>query len=400
MGKPGTILIDDYTYELPGDRIAKYPLASRDHSKILYYNSGEIKSLSFRDVPSLLSRRDQLFFNSTRVVQARIFFRKATGAVIEIFLLRPSDPSDYQLAFSSHRTVEFICLVGNARKWKDEILAMQTDDVSLTAEKLGNEDGKYRIRFFWKNSDKSFAEVLDSVGSTPIPPYLNRSAEKRDMIDYQTVYAKQEGSVAAPTAGLHFSEPVLDLLRAKGIEMSELVLHVGAGTFIPVKEKNAVTHPMHAEFVSVDRKLLASLTNEKRRIAVGTTTTRSLESLYWLGVKILSSGMTDHESLYLDQWEAYERLQDTSLERSIEALRDYMDERGIERLSFQTRLMIVPGYRLRVVSGLFTNFHQPKSTLLLLIAAIAGDDWKKIYSFALENEFRFLSYGDSSLIIP
>jgi S-adenosylmethionine:tRNA ribosyltransferase-isomerase len=588
MRKPEEIPIDKYDYMLPEERIAKYPLADRDASKILVYRPGTngkkkvyqdpgsreqmqftefpeqpekkhlplnpepivqkqffqepellgqkplpqkpeslekkpdsqvpelIEEKQFSQVPELLEKGDRLYFNATRVVQARLVFRKQTGARIEIFCLEPYMPADYQLAFSSTQPVEFICLVGNAKKWKEgkltrlleekgpnvreragilgakgagegqtatngEIPAPEMESGSgkleasadgaervpvellLTAEPAGRKDDKYIVRFSWNDPGTSFGEILERSGSTPIPPYLDREAEAQDAETYQTVYARQDGSVAAPTAGLHFTERVLAALDRKGVQRHELILHVGAGTFIPVKEENAVNHQMHAELVTVSRPLLESLLSGDRKIAVGTTTTRSLESIYWLGVKAISSEEFSFDNLFLDQWDAYGMEQggtpDRSpvnkkevpvsldktdrasvgktedpvplgktdrasvgktedpvplekavrtlrnetddaipLEKAVRGLLEKMDETGLETFSFHTRLMITPGYRFRVIAGLFTNFHQPKSTLLLLIAAMAGDDWRKIYDFALENEFRFLSYGDSSLL--
>ena len=495
MRKPDKIPIENYDYPLPDERIAKYPLTDRDRSKILVYRPGtgteaigqkeflqgssfqkqkhfsqgsrikEQKQLSqtpksiqqkqFFQVPELLEKSDRLYFNVTRVVQARLIFRKSTGARIEIFCLEPHMPADHQLAFSSTQQVEFVCLIGNAKKWKDGKLTMilevkETFDkengeitremkrvsegkteatgklripeeerrktlgkqLRFSAEITGRQNDKFIVRFSWDDPATSFGEILERSGSTPIPPYLNRKAEDQDAVTYQTVYARKDGSVAAPTAGLHFTEKVLGALDRKGVRRHELILHVGAGTFIPVKEENAVNHKMHAELVTVDRSLLESLLTGDRRIAVGTTTTRSLESIYWLGVKAISNEEFSFDNLCLDQLDAYKMEQGIAadqssanktddaipLEKTVQTLLKKMDDAGMDSFSFHTRLMITPGYRFRVIDGLFTNFHQPKSTLLLLIAAVAGDDWRKIYDFALENEFRFLSYGDSSLL--
>jgi S-adenosylmethionine:tRNA ribosyltransferase-isomerase len=446
MRKPEKIPIEKYDYPLPDERIAKYPLDDRDASKVLVYRPGKIgqkqdyedqstheqkqfsqehKNLEekhsprrseltgqepnshapevieqkqFFQVPELLEKGDRLYFNATRVVQARLIFRKSTGARIEIFCLEPFLPADHQLAFSSTGPVEFVCLIGNSKKWKEGTLTKNLGELLLTAEISGRQDDKFIVRFSWNDPGTSFSEILERSGSTPIPPYLNREAEARDAATYQTVYARQDGSVAAPTAGLHFTDSVLAALDQKGVRRHELVLHVGAGTFIPVKEENAVNHPMHAELVTVERSLLESLLTGDRKIAVGTTTTRSLESIYWLGVKAISNTQFSFENLCLDQWDAYTIEDEVPLEKAFRALLKKMDDADIDAFSFHTRLMITPGYRFRVIGGLFTNFHQPKSTLLLLIAAVAGDDWRKIYDFALENEFRFLSYGDSSLL--
>ncbi|MEX0980651.1 MAG: S-adenosylmethionine:tRNA ribosyltransferase-isomerase [Bacteroidales bacterium] len=401
-------------------------------------DAGIIEQKQFFQVPELLEKSDRLYFNATRVVQARLVFRKETGARIEIFCLEPHLPADHQLAFASTQAVEFICLVGNAKKWKEGKLTKNCGADAVTAEISGRQDDKFIVRFSWNDPATSFGEILERSGSTPIPPYLNREADERDAITYQTVYAREKGSVAAPTAGLHFTEKVLGALDQKGVQRHELILHVGAGTFIPVKEKNAVHHQMHAELVTADRSLLESLLTGDRKIAVGTTTTRSLESIYWLGVKAISNAHFSFDNLFLEQWDAYELEQGDSqyqlkqssmnemedgtplekeaaphklehslanemddkvpLEKAVRALLNKMNDSGIDSFSFHTRLMITPGYRFRVIGGLFTNFHQPKSTLLLLIAAVAGDDWRRIYDYALKNDFRFLSYGDSSLL--
>lgn len=398
MKKPGHISIEDYNYHLPDEKIAKYPLENRADSKLLIFQSGNIEQSRFCDLGNYLNRNDHLIFNATKVVQARLIFRKESGARIEIFCLEPFIPIDYQLAFASKKPVEFICLIGNAKKWKDGQLHRCIDDTILSAHIIKTLNDKFVVRFSWNNPDLSFAEILERAGSTPIPPYLNREAEAKDAETYQTVYAKKEGSVAAPTAGLHFTNELLENLKSKEVKISELILHVGAGTFIPVKEDNALDHMMHSEHVVVNRNLLENLLDGKRIISVGTTTTRSLESLYWLGVKAIQKEDFSFENLTLGQWEAYALDDHVSLHQSIHALLDKMTNYDIELFSFSTSIMIAPGYMFKVIRALITNFHQPKSTLLLLIAAMVGDEWKKIYTYALENEFRFLSYGDSSLI--
>jgi S-adenosylmethionine:tRNA ribosyltransferase-isomerase len=399
MRKPEHISIEEYDYPLTNERIAKYPLEKRSDSKLLFYQSGRMEEWKFANATNLLNTSDQLYFNKTRVVQARLQFKKVTGAAIEIFILDPVSPDDYQIAFSSKNPVEFICLVGNAKKWKEGLVVLEYGDLILHAEKIRREEEKFVIRFSWNKSDTSFAEILEEVGSTPIPPYLKRKAEKTDSKTYQTVYAEQDGSVAAPTAGLHFTDEILDQLKQKGVQSNQLVLHVGAGTFIPVKHENAVDHSMHAEFVTVEKEMLESLLNKKRVIAVGTTSTRSLESLYWIGLRAHRDPGFSFENIFLDQWDAYDLSDDLSLQESIQSLLDHLDNQNRTSFSFYTRIMITPGYEFKVIDGLFTNFHQPKSTLLLLIAALVGDDWKRIYDFALENDFRFLSYGDSSLLL-
>ena len=398
MRKPDNIPITNYDYPLSTDRIASYPLAEREQSKLLVYDAGNISTHVFRDAPALLQAQDQLYFNVTRVVQARLIFRKQTGGRIEIFILEPHDPSDYQVAFSSMDPVQFTCLVGNARKWKQGPLKMQVGDITLEAEQVGRADDKFVIRFAWNSAHISFGEILEQAGTTPIPPYLDREAEEQDARTYQTVYARQNGSVAAPTAGLHFTQEVLEELDDRGVQRHDLTLHVGAGTFIPVKEENAADHSMHAELVTVDRGLLESLLRGQRTVAVGTTSTRTLESLYWLGVKSFEDPSFSFERFLLDQWDAYALVDHLTPETAIGSLLDRMEVAGLDSFSFQTRMMITPGYDFRVIDGLFTNFHQPKSTLLLLIAALVGEDWRKIYEYALKNGFRFLSYGDGSLL--
>jgi len=397
--KPLNIPINDFDYDLPSDRIAKYPLPKRDESKLLFYRAGSISTHKFNEVPALLRKDDQLIFNNTRVVQARLQFKKETGSGIEIFILEPHSPTDYQLAFSAVSQVSFICLVGNAKKWKSGPLNLDFGTGVLTAENIGRQSDKFIIRFTWDNSDIHFADVLMHAGSTPIPPYLRRNSEKSDMTNYQTVYAQKDGSVAAPTAGLHFTRNVLNELSDIGAKTHEIVLHVGAGTFIPVKEENATRHSMHAEMVSIDREFLRSPVVYSRSIAVGTTSTRSIESLYWLGVKSIMTKDFSFKNLELDQWEAYELPQMIPLKEAFHELYERAVAQGVEEIAFRTRLMIVPGYRFRVINGLFTNFHQPKSTLLLLIAAATGNNWRSVYQYALENDYRFLSYGDSSLIL-
>jgi len=400
MRKPGQLPIEEYDYALPGDRIAKYPVTDRAGSSLLLYRSGKISKRTFRDISGLLEAGDKLYFNVTRVVRARLLFRKPTGGRIEVFILEPHAPGDYQLAFASQDPVEFICLVGNAKKWKDGPLFLSTGTHKIRAEMAGRTADKFIIRFSWDAPELSFAELLEQHGSTPIPPYLEREAEIEDSRTYQTVYASQDGSVAAPTAGLHFTNEVLEALDRTGISRHELTLHVGAGTFVPVKDDNAVDHPMHAEMVTIGADVIRSLSEGHRRIAVGTTSTRTLESVHWLGVKALMDNSFSMENLFLDQWEAYELDDNITLEASARALLKQMEMAGKSSVSFRTRIMITPGYTFKAIDGLVTNFHQPKSTLLLLIAALVGDDWKKIYEFALENGFRFLSYGDSSLLLP
>jgi len=402
MASPDNISIDQYAFDLPESRIARYPLTNRDASKLLLYHDSRITHDTFNTIADHFGKNDRLIFNATRVIRARLIFRKSNGTQIEVFCLDPSDPADYQQAFTSQESVEWKCLVGNAKKWKDELLeqtfVVGNQQLQLHVENLGKTEDGYLVRFSWTGR-VSFAEVIEATGTTPIPPYLNRKAESSDAETYQTVYAKQDGSVAAPTAGLHFTDGILNTLAEKGVGLHELVLHVGAGTFIPVKGENALRHEMHAEYVTVSKPFLESLHRfTGRTTAVGTTVTRSLESIYWLGVRSLNDPGFTHENLLLEQWEAYTSDSGISIQKALGSLLKYMLKVQIDTLAFHTRLMIVPGYRFRMVDRLITNFHQPRSTLLLLVAAFIGDDWKKVYSYAHKNGFRFLSYGDSSLL--
>lgn len=393
------IKIEDYTYDLPDERIAKFPLAKRDASKLLIYNEGQVGEKHFSDVKDILQVGQTLIFNNTKVIHARIFFKKLTGANIEIFCLEPYKPADYAQSFAARKTCEWICMVGNLKKWKDGTIECSFEyegkTCVLTAEKVKQEEGEVIIRFSW-NLDISFSEVLEECGRIPIPPYLNRESEDSDKIRYQTVYSREEGSVAAPTAGLHFSKNILAALQEKGITIQELTLHVGAGTFRPVKANKIGGHDMHTEHIIVSRELVNQLRNKSDDlIAVGTTSVRTLESLYWMGVKRLE----DIEEFYsVEQWEAYQLPGHYSLHESMEALAGWFVETGQENLKAQTTIIIVPGYCFRVIDAMFTNFHQPQSTLLLLVAAAIGEDWKSVYSYALEHDFRFLSYGDSSFL--
>jgi S-adenosylmethionine:tRNA ribosyltransferase-isomerase len=397
-----SINIDDYTYELPDDRIARYPLQERDLSKLLVYDRGVITERVFREFPGFLTGEDLLVFNDTRVVQARLRFTRQTGSRIEVFCLEPYDPSDYSLAFQKTSGSVWKCLVGNAKKWKENYLELEIGykdrQIRLRAEKTGRDKDAFLVRFTWSPEEVKFGDILDLAGKTPIPPYLGREAEPGDKGTYQTVYSRVEGSVAAPTAGLHFTDPVLSEIRKRKVPMLHLTLHIGAGTFKPVSTERLEDHPMHAEHFHIPRTALERLYNHQGRIvAVGTTSTRILESLYWQGSKkdFPDAGYP----VFLDQWDAY-HLPGGEVVRNLGNLLEYMDNAGLETLTGITRLMIVPGYRFRMVNRLVTNYHQPNSTLLLLVAAFIGEDWKKVYDFALEKDFRFLSYGDSSLLIP
>jgi S-adenosylmethionine:tRNA ribosyltransferase-isomerase len=396
------IKISDFTYELPDERIAKYPLPERDSSQLLVWHNGSIQKDNFRNIPEILPADSLLVFNNTRVIHARLLFRKKTGAGIEIFCLEPVHPTDYQLAFQQTKKAVWNCMLGNARKWKEEELTREFSidgkTVQLKARKSVQENGAFQIEFCWDHGF-TFAEIIEEAGILPIPPYLNRETEPGDEEAYQTVYAKTDGSVAAPTAGLHFTENVLANLSQKNIALREITLHVGAGTFRPVKSETIDGHDMHHETVIMSRQFIEELIRNPRKvIAVGTTSVRSLESLYWLGLK-----MENHENIRekpeIGQWEPYENKSTIGLHKALENILNFLLMNNMEMLQFSTQIIIVPGYQFKIVEGMITNFHQPQSTLLLLIGAFLGDDWKKVYDFALQNNFRFLSYGDSNLYL-
>lgn len=390
------IHIKDFSYELPEDRIAKYPLAERDTSKLLVYNKGNISHDIFRNITAYLPQGALMVYNNTRVIQARLFFQKESGARIEVFLLEPHLPRDYEQIFQARGMCEWKCLVGNSKKWKTGALrlctASENDDIDLQVERVDDSV----CRFSWRG-DMSFAELLERVGELPIPPYLNRHSEPNDKITYQTVYARIKGSVAAPTAGLHFTDRVLRDIDALGIEREEVTLHVGAGTFKPVKSETISGHEMHSEFISVKRSTIERLVaHGGRAVAVGTTSVRTLESLYYLGVRAYNrQPLTE-----VEQWEPYETSPSLTAVEALEALLAWMDDNDLDVLHTSTRIIIVPGYRYHIVERLITNFHQPQSTLLLLVSALIGNDWHKVYDYALTHDFRFLSYGDSSILIP
>ena len=397
---PQEIRIEDYTYDLPAERIAKYPLAERDRAKMLYYADNNIKSYSFTDLPSLVPSNSVLVMNTTKVIRARLTFFRQTGARIEVFCLEPYAPALYELSLSAKHEVIWHCLVGQSRKWKEEYLCQLLADGTLlkVSRVNGNCSGGNLIRFEWSN-DMTFGELLEHLGELPIPPYLNRDTEESDLRDYQTVYAREEGSVAAPTAGLHFTEGLLSKLNEKGIDQIPITLHVGAGTFLPVKSATMGEHEMHTEVIEVRlsslRSIYDSLLAKRPIVSVGTTSTRTLESLYYMGVQVIDNVS---DPLSVPQWIPYQTTSTATTEEAIKALIDYLKEKGVDRLFGQTQLIIVPGYTYRLVDFLITNFHQPNSTLLLLVAAFVGDDWHKIYDFALKNDYRFLSYGDGSLL--
>ena len=400
------IRIEDYNYTLPDDRIAKYPLARRDASQLLRYREGKIDSFIFRDLPELIPAESIMVFNDTKVVPARLYFRRETGALIEIFCLEPVAPPEYNTIFASRETCRWKCVIGNAKRWKNDTLtfANVSDDpevaaLQLTADLVSREGQTGVVEFRWQGGEV-FSNVLDRCGKVPIPPYLNRDTEAIDLERYQTTYAHIRGSVAAPTAGLHFTPEVLERLRAKGIDTETVCLHVGAGTFLPVKSSNVADHPMHREPFTVRKAFLRTLLDgfadgkKKTLVAVGTTSVRTLESLYYAGVSCLENGKPED----VGQWVPYTRTYKYSTEEALQAIVDYLDAQGLEELKIGTRIIIVPGFRFRLVDLLVTNFHQPESTLLLLISAFVGGDWRTIYDYALGHGYRFLSYGDSSLL--
>ena len=419
------IKISDYNYDLPDERIAKFPIAQRDHSKLLVYKHGEVSDDVFHHLPTYLPQGALMIFNNTKVIQARLHFRKETGALIEVFLMEPAEPTDYELMFQTTGHCSWLCMIGNLKKWKEGSLKrdfeIKGNKLTLSAtmrrgDALGSEAQKmvakgggtnYWVDFDWDNDKVSFAEILEAVGELPIPPYLNRKTEESDKTTYQTVYSKIKGSVAAPTAGLHFTDAVLKDLDAHGIDREEVTLHVGAGTFKPVKSLEIEGHQMHTEYIVVHRRSLEKLIkHECLVIAVGTTSVRTIESLYYMGVHLLKHPEANEEDLHVKQWDPYELSEDGNLVdgitpmQAIQTIIDYLDRNGLEALHSSTQIIIAPGYQYKIVKMLVTNFHQPQSTLLLLVSAFLKGDWKKVYDYALSHDFRFLSYGDSSLLIP
>lgn len=393
------ISIDQYDYQLPPERIAKYPLNERDQSRLLHYKNGSISDHLFKELPELIPANAMLLFNNTKVIRARLPFRKETGARIEIFCLEPVAPTDVALAFEQTREVSWNCLVGNLKKWKAGILEspleIDGETVLLKAEKKEKTKDGFVIRFFWDNPQFTFSELMESIGKTPVPPYLEREAEEIDTERYQTVYSQEKGSVAAPTAGLHFTENIMGQIQSKGVSLTNLTLHVGAGTFRPVKSETIGDHEMHTETFRVAIETLRDIRNHNgSRIAVGTTSLRTLESLYWAGV-LVAKGKPFH---HIEQWTPYHTNGDLSFSTSMDHLIKAVHDEGKTHFEGSTAIIIVPGYQIRSVDALITNYHQPRSTLLLLVAAFVGDDWKKIYTHALNNNYRFLSYGDSSLL--
>lgn len=403
--KTQQIRIEDYIYPLPDERIAKYPLSHRDDSKLLVYKKGRVSETIFKHIVDELPEQSLVVFNNTRVIQARLLFRKQTGAKIEVFCLEPHQPADYALNFQAEKECTWLCLVGNLKKWKGEVLerelTVKGQTVILKAEKLASLGESHQVRFSWEADGLTFADLLESVGELPIPPYLHRKTEASDLQNYQTVYAQIKGSVAAPTAGLHFTPEVLAEMDARGFEKEELTLHVGAGTFKPVKSETIEGHRMHTEYISVRRATIEHLIRKAGHvIAVGTTTVRTLESLYYIGVLLDRNPDPSTDDLVVEQWMPYEAANNVlSLTDSLNRILTYLDQKGADRLVTATRIIIAPGYTYKVVNGMITNFHQPQSTLLLLVSAFVNGDWRTIYDYALEHDFRFLSYGDSSLLL-
>lgn len=400
---PKEIKIEDFTYHLPEDRIAQFPKEDRDSSKLLVYENGALKEDVYKNIASYLTADSLIVFNQTKVVQVRLLFQKSTGAKIEIFCLEPDKRyADMQTAMTQKAEVYWQCLVGGANKWKNgEVLFLQDTQLNITiqAHLIEKQEGIFIIKLSWDNPDISFAEVLHSVGKVPLPPYMHREMQETDKERYQTIYASEEGSVAAPTAGLHFTPFIFEQLSKNRIEKGFLTLHVGAGTFKQVKSERIGEHEMHAEWIEISVEFLQQLQqNLGSIIAVGTTSMRSLESLYWMGLKLYLKQEINWEGIAISQWDAYEMNADIDATIAIETLIKWMRENNKSKLVTRTQIMIAPSYKPKIVGSLITNFHQPNSTLLLLIAALIGDDWRMMYDYALQNDFRFLSYGDGCLL--
>lgn len=413
------IKIKDFNYHLPDERIAKFPLTERDSSKLLLYRKGEVQEDTFVNLPQYLPEGALMVFNNTKVIQARLHFRKETGALIEVFCLEPAVPHDYVLMFQQTRSCSWYCMIGNLKKWKNGALkrtvTVRGQEIELTVTRGEMHGNSHRVDFVWNSDEVTWAEILDAVGELPIPPYLNRETQESDKETYQTVYSKIKGSVAAPTAGLHFTERVLEALDRHGIDREEVTLHVGAGTFKPVKSEEIEGHEMHTEYICVNKRTIEKLiAHGGACIAVGTTSVRTLESLYYIGVYLETHPDASEEELHVQQWTPYEYAEQTRPQGSepdgrpealttVEALQnilDYLERNELSALHTSTQIIIAPGYTYHVVRMMVTNFHQPQSTLLLLVSAFVHGDWHKIYDYALEHDFRFLSYGDSSLLIP
>ncbi|MBI9067780.1 MAG: S-adenosylmethionine:tRNA ribosyltransferase-isomerase [Salinivirgaceae bacterium] len=392
--------IKNYNYDLSDEKIAKYPLKQRDESKLLFYNNGELKQDTFKNLPSYIPENSLLVSNNTKVIRARLEFFKETGARIEVFCLEPQNPADYNISFSQNKKCTWQCIIGNLKKWKTDKLSKEItvgdEKALLTINKIGSINEAHEIAFSWDNPNLTFSEILENTGSIPIPPYLKRNSEESDLKTYQTIYSKIKGSVAAPTAGLHFTKEVFESLKQKNIQKHEVTLHVGAGTFKPIKSEQIGDHEMHTEqFIITKNTIPPLLENLGNITAVGTTTVRTLESLYWLGVKIIEN--TPNFNYHINQWDAYELNGDIPVKDALIALNEKVTDSPDSYINASTAIMIVPSYSFKLIDRLITNFHQPKSTLLLLIGAFIGKEWKDVYQYALDNKFRFLSYGDSCL---
>ena len=402
---PRHIHISEYNYPLPDERIAKFPLTVRDQSKLLVYRHGEVTEDVFTSLPDYLPKGSLMVFNNTKVIQARLHFRKETGALIEVFCLEPIQPNDYVLNFQQTEHAAWLCMIGNLKKWKDGALKREMTvkgfTITLTATRGECRGTSHWIDFSWNNPEVTFADILEVFGELPIPPYLNRDTEESDKETYQTVYSKIKGSVAAPTAGLHFTPRVLEALQEKGIDLEELTLHVGAGTFKPVKSEEIEGHEMHTEYISVNRATIKKLIDHDGcAVAVGTTSVRTLESLYHIGVTLAENPDATEEELHVRQWQPYEKYDQIPPVVALQKILGYLDRNGLEALHSSTQIIIAPGYQYKIVKAMVTNFHQPQSTLLLLVSAFVKGNWRTIYDYALSHDFRFLSYGDSSLLIP
>ena len=407
------IRISEFNYTLPDERIAKFPLAQRDSSKLLVYNHGQVSQDVFTSLPGYLPKGALMIFNNTKVIQARLHFRKpacggpkSTGAMIEVFLLEPASPSDYQLMFTQTEKCSWYCLIGNLKRWKSDVVTLSTTveidgrTVTMKASRGPVHGTSHRVDFRW-DGGVSFAQLLEAAGEIPIPPYLNRESQESDRTTYQTVYSKIKGSVAAPTAGLHFTDRVLKDLDDHGIDREELTLHVGAGTFRPVKSEEIEGHEMHTEFIAVRKATIQKLiAHDGQAIAVGTTSVRTLESLYYIGLYLGTHPDATEEDMHVSQWTPYQTESDVTAVQALQNILDYLNLHGLDVLKTSTQIIIAPGYRYHIVRMMVTNFHQPQSTLLLLVSAFLSGDWRKVYNYALSHDFRFLSYGDSSLLIP
>lgn len=399
------IKISDYNYPLPDERIAKFPLPARDQSKLLVYRRGEVSESVFTSLPDYIEPGELMIFNNTKVIQARLHFRKETGALIEIFCLEPVQPNDYALNFQQTSHSAWLCMIGNLKKWKEGPLhremTVKGKPLTLTATRGECHGTSHWIDFTWNNPEVTFADILEMFGELPIPPYLNRETQESDKETYQTVYSKIKGSVAAPTAGLHFTQRVLDALQKKGADLEEVTLHVGAGTFKPVKSEEIEGHEMHTEYISVSRQTIEKLmAHGGRAVAVGTTSVRTLESLYYIGATISLNPDASQEELHVSQWQPYDTHPSLTVTEALQHISDYMNRHQIDALHTSTQIIIAPGYDYKIVKKMITNFHQPQSTLLLLVSAFVKGDWHTIYDYALAHDFRFLSYGDSSLLMP